>query len=101
MPPRFALEVKRARFGARRAAASAPCPVRGGGASIREIGALTRLSDRLDSLLRDASCVRSQGEYDRLADEAHAIADGLHTIFRGEGTPRNAPRWQRGGKAAW
>lgn len=82
-------------------AAAATCPVGRGGAIIAAISELTQLSDRFDVLLRDAACVTSQREYDRLADEAHAIADGLNAAFRGQGTPQNAPRWQRGGKAAW
>ncbi len=53
---------------------------------------LSRLSDRMDGLLRDvAAGPRSQREWERLANEAEAIADRLRATFR-EPTPVNPPR---------
>lgn len=99
MPPLTALAAN----GVRKSAASAGAgTVRSAGASIARLSELTQLSDRFDVLLRDASVVKCQRDYDRLADEARDIAGELNTIFRGSsGTPSHPPRWQNGGKAAW
>jgi hypothetical protein len=64
---------------------------------------LRRLSDRLDTLLRDVSVdARSQREHERRVDEAEAIAAELTAIFRKPAPAAvHPPLWHEGGRAAW
>jgi hypothetical protein len=70
------------------AAARPRFPVRSRAAApIDSIARLTRLSDRLDALLRARTIgARSQREHDGHVAEAEAIAAGLRAVFR-EPTP--------------
>lgn len=65
---------------------------------------LEQRSDELDVLIRDVRLgVRSQREFEQLADRAEKIAAGIRAVFRSATPPEpvHPPLWQQGGKAAW
>lgn len=63
---------------------------------------LRRLSDRVDTLIRDyVQGARSPREHDRIVAEAEAIGAGFKAAFREPARPSHPPLAINGGSAVW